>query len=148
MKSTGAATRVLLVIAAAILTLATMSVGRAAAGAQSDWASFSTYPYNSCNAELVAARGTAHRVQIAQADGEYIQLLQFHVTVVGSQGNQYVLNWQERYDSNSVGYEYSSRQLVISKGSEPNQLQTFTVKVTYNPFSFEYVSVTNCLGAG
>jgi hypothetical protein len=118
----------------------------AGAAAQSDQVSFSTNPFNSCNSEFVGASGTAHRVQITKSDGSFIQRLNFHVTVVGSQGNEYVLNWQEDFQSNSEGLSFTSRQLVVSKGAQPNQLQQFNFRITFNPFSFELISVTDCRG--
>jgi hypothetical protein len=123
--------------------LATAGAGPVAADTDVSWTTFTTYPAN-CNGELVIANGTAHNVTIRAADGSWYRITQFHLSVDGWYGNPYILNWQERNGYNADRYLYTSRQLVISKGAVPNMLNTYTLVITYNPFSFESVWLSEC----
>lgn len=109
-----------------------------------DWQQFVTFPVNTCNGEFVPVlSGTAHVVQRLQPDGTVITSTNGHFTAVGSLGNQYQLNWQERFVSAPGQTSFSSRQLILSRGSEPNHLVTFVFE--FPPGTFTATEV--CHGA-
>ena len=135
--------RVLVVVAAVFLV--TVASGPAASGAvvTNEWQSFVTFPVNTCNGETVfVLDGVAHVVLRQQPDGSVVMTTNGHFTEVGSLGNRYQLNWQERFVSSSTQTSYSSRQLIVSAGAAPNHIVTFTF--TYPPGDF--TAIEDCRG--
>ena len=130
----------------AALALGATGLGPAYAAAAPDWQTFQTNPMN-CNGDMVSAQGQARRILIPDPTGGTFQVLQFHVAVDSWNGQPYVLNWQERYTSDASGSLYSSRQLVVSKGSEPNSLTTFEFTFSYDPPQWVFEATSVCLGA-
>jgi hypothetical protein len=108
------------------------------------WQGFMTFPVNTCNSEAVfVLDGVAHILQLQQPDGTIVMTTNGHFTEVGSLGNRYQMNWQERFVSSPKQSSYSSRQLIVSNGSAPNHLVTFTF--TYPPGDF--TAVEDCRGS-
>ena len=95
---------------------------------------------NTCNGEFVPVlSGVAHIVQRQQPDGTFVTSTNGHFTATGSLGNEYQLNWQERLVSAPGQLTFSSRQLILSQGSEPNHLVTFVFE--YPPGTFTATEV-------
>ncbi len=98
---------------------------------------------NSCNGESVLLEGEIQFIAVGSdpAAGEH---LRGHFTGVGNLGNGYILNLQAKSTTTNqpTGISFTSRELLISKGSAPNQLTTFTL--TFPPLS---VTITaDCRG--
>jgi|SRR5215217_12168 len=101
-----------------------------------DWQQFVTFPVNTCNGEFVPVfNGTAHVVQRLQPDGTFITSTNGHFTAVGTSGNEYQLNWQERFVSAPGQTSFTSRQLILSEGSEPNHLVMFVFEFPPGTFT-------------
>lgn len=108
-----------------------------------EWQQFVTFPVNTCNGEFVPVlSGVAHVLQRVQPDGSFVMHTNGHFVAVGTLGNQYELNWQERFVSAPGQTTYTSRQLIVSKGSEPNHLVTFVFE--FPPGSF--TATERCFG--
>jgi hypothetical protein len=101
-----------------------------------DWEQFVTFPVNTCNGEFVPVfSGVAHVVQRLQPDGSVITTTNGHFVAVGSLGNEYELNWHERFISEPGQAMFFSRQMIVSKGSAPNHLVTFTFEFPPGTFT-------------
>ena len=108
-----------------------------------EWQRFVTFPVNTCNGEFVPVlNGVAHVVQRLQPDGSLITKTNGHFVAVGTLGNQYQLNWQERFVSAPGQTTFTSRQLIVSKGSAPNHIVTFVFE--FPPGSF--TATERCFG--
>ena len=131
-----------LTVAVALMCWVTGSPARpvSAEVVTNDWQQFVTFPVNTCNGEFVPVlSGTAHVVQRVLPDGSFITSTNGHFTAVGSLGNRYQLNWQERFVSAVGQTSFSSRQLILSQGSEPNHLVTFVLE--FPPGTFTAIEV-------
>jgi len=107
------------------------------------WDQFSTFPVNTCNGEFVPVMsGVAHVVQRIQPDGSVATKTNGHFTEVGNLGNRYQMNWQERFVSGPNQTAFTSRQLIVTTGPEPNHIVTFTF--IFPPGSF--TAVEDCRG--
>src|SRR3954447_26737690 len=128
----------------ACLVLTGMQANKASADVvTNDWQQFVTFPVNTCNGEFVPVfTGVAHVVQRLQPDGSLVTSTNGHFVAVGSFGNQYQLNWQERFVSAPAQTTFTSRQLILSEGSAPNHLVTFTFQ--FPPGSF--TATESCFG--
>jgi hypothetical protein len=101
-----------------------------------DWQQFVTFPVNTCNGEFVPVlTGVAHVVQRLQPDGSLITATNGHFVAVGTLDNEYQLNWQERFVSEPGQLSFTSRQLIVSTGSAPNHLVTFTFEFPPGTFT-------------
>src|SRR3954468_19935591 len=111
----------------ACLVLTGMQANKASADVvTNDWQQFVTFPVNTCNGEFVPVfSGQAHVVQRLQPDGSFVTTTNGHFTEVGTLGNQYQMNWQERFTSSPGQTTFSSRQLIVSTGGAPNHIVTF-----------------------
>jgi hypothetical protein len=108
-----------------------------------EWRQFMTFPINTCNGEFVPVlNGEAHVVQRLQPDGSFVTSTNGHFVSVGTLGNRYQLNWQERFVSEPGELMSSSRQLILSRGSAPNHLVTFVFE--FPPGSF--TATERCTG--
>jgi hypothetical protein len=79
---------------------------------------------NLCNGEVVPLVGVFRVVTNEHKDGSFVQVSTYHATGVGSQGNEYVLNISS---VNKAGVGQVQRELLVSKGSAPNQLLVITL---------------------
>ena len=95
------------------------------------------FDLNTCNGELVEVKGTAHIVTKMQKDLTLFGHFNLRARGVGSEGNEYVMNWNEKGRFEADGdFSLAQRFLVISKGSAPDQ--TVIVHVdSYGGYSFE-----------
>jgi hypothetical protein len=101
-----------------------------------EWRQFVTFPVNTCNGEFVPVlNGVAHVVQRLQPDGSFITSTNGHFVAVGTLGNRYQLNWQERFVSAPGQTTFTSRQLILSEGSAPNHLVTFVFEFPPGTFT-------------
>ena len=134
-----------LLVAIGIALFATGATAHSAAGevVVNEWQGFVTFPVNTCNGETVfVLGGVAHYVLRLQPDGSVVTKWNGHFTETGSLGNRYQMNWQERFKSSSTQTTYSSRQLIVSAGSEPNHIVTFTFASPPGTFT----AVEDCRG--
>lgn len=95
-----------------------------------------TLHFNDCNGEVVLAEGTVHIVTKVQKDGTFLFHFNLHAKGVGSQGNEYVINWNGKSQSDQNSFSFAQRILAISKGSAPNQVLIFRGDSDGN-FTFE-----------
>jgi hypothetical protein len=80
------------------------------------------FDVNTCNGESVEVKGTAHMVTKMQKDLTLLGHFNLRARGVGSQGNEYVMNWNEKGQFEANGdFSFAQRFLAISKGSGPNQ---------------------------
>ncbi len=101
-----------------------------------EWRQFVTFPVNTCNGEFVPVmNGEAHVVQRLQPDGSLVTSTNGHFVAIGTLGNQYELNWQERLVSAPGQTMFSSRQLILSEGPAPNHLVTFVFEFPPGTFT-------------
>jgi hypothetical protein len=108
-----------------------------------DHTQFVTFPVNTCNGEFVPVlSGVAHLVQRLQPDGSFIASLNGHFVAVGTVGNEYELNWQERTVFSPDQATFTSRQLIVSKGPAPNHIVTFVFDFT----TFTFTATERCFG--
>ena len=108
-----------------------------------EWQQFVTFPVNTCNGEFVPVfTGMAHVVQRQQPDGSVVMSTNGHFVAVGTLGNEYQLNWQERFLSAPGQTTYTSRQLIVSEGPAPNHIVTFVFE--FPPGSF--TATERCFG--
>jgi hypothetical protein len=108
-----------------------------------DHVQFATFPVNTCNGEFVPVlSGVAHVVQRLQPDGSSIASLNGHFVSVGTLGNQYELNWQERTVFSVGESTFTSRQLIVSTGPAPNHIVTFVFDFT----TFMFTATERCFG--
>jgi hypothetical protein len=121
-----------------------MQATKASAGViTNDHIQFVTFPFNTCNGEFVPVlAGVAHVVQRLQPDGSFVATLNGHFVSVGALGNQYELNWQERTVFSPDQSTFTSRQLIVSKGSAPNHIVTFVFDFT----TFTFTATERCFG--
>lgn len=113
-----------------------------AAPAQSERFFVFAFDFNTCNGEFVAGEGFMHVVSKEQSDGSFLNRINLHAEGVGSQGNEYVMNWTQvqRFDSTHV--EGTSHARAISKGSAPNQ----DLRASYNTATGEFTFEPVCRG--
>jgi hypothetical protein len=126
-----------MMLAGSVGVVGLMVTGSDVAGAEvirNEEGSFTSFPVNRCNGEFIPFTGEGHFLSRLQPDGSFVQQMNGHFTAIGSKGNTYELNWNERFISSSQGGSFASRQQVISKGAEPNFFITFSF--SFNPFSF------------
>ena len=110
-----------------------------------EWVSFTTFPFNSCNGELVIVRdGRAHVVRRLQPDGSTFVSTNGHFTSVGTLGNEYQLNWQEDFVLAPGESTYTSQQMIVSQGSAPNQLVMFVIDLATGTLTM----TERCFGDG
>jgi hypothetical protein len=81
-------------------------------------------------------------VQRLQPDGTLVATLNGHFVSVGTLGNQYELNWQERTMLSLDQSPLTSRQLIVSKGPAPNHIVTFVLDFT----TFTFTATERCIG--
>jgi hypothetical protein len=96
--------------------------------------------FNTCNGETVLLTGTLTSVTQV-IDGKTVTYLIGEFTGTGSFGTEYVLSFrtQQFVVSEPFSFEVTNRQLLVSKGSEPNQLVTITT--SFPPFMFNVETV-------
>jgi hypothetical protein len=102
------------------------------------------FQVNTCNGETVLLTGTIVMVTQQEAGGKTVTQLSGQFTGTGSFGTEYVLSFrtQQFLVSDPFSFELTNTQLLVSKGSEPNQLVTMTV--SFPPFMFNVE--TDCRG--
>jgi hypothetical protein len=139
------APKVAVVLAAACSVFGTQAGNAPAEVTSNEWVSFTTFPFNSCNGELVIVRdGRAHVVQRVQPDGSRFVSTNGHFTSVGTLGNEYQLNWQEDFVLAPGESTYTSQQMIVSQGSAPNQLVTFVIDLATGTLTV----TQRCFGEG
>jgi len=127
----------------ACLVMAMQTTKASAAVITNDRVQFVTFPVNTCNGEFVPVLGgVAHVVQRVQPDGSFVATLNGHFVSVGTLGNQYELNWQERTVLSPDQSTFTSRQLIVSKGPAPNHIVTFVIDFT----TFTFTATERCFG--
>ncbi len=80
---------------------------------------------NTCRGETVQLEGTRTLITKEQSDGTFRQRLIFQGEGTGDQGNEYLLNFQEELVTDGFDFVLESRQVLVSKGSAPNQESIF-----------------------
>ena len=144
-RSTIAASTVLLAVAAACAPSASQDGPLPGPGTMmgQEHLSIADDEVNACNGESVHLAGDLH-VVITEHDAVREAHVNGHLTGMGSFGNEYLMNLQARADVQvgSASFELVTRQLLISKGSAPNQLTTVTVAA--DPLSMTIVA--DCRG--
>ncbi|MDQ0618077.1 hypothetical protein [Arthrobacter globiformis] len=97
------------------------------------------FDFNTCNGEAIEGQGFVHVVSKEQADGSFLNRITLHAKGVGSEGNEYVMNWTQvqRFFTDHV--EFTAHTRAISKGSAPNQDLHATVNTATNVFTFDPV---------
>ena len=132
------------VLSVACSVMAGMQAKKASAEViTNEWQQFVTFPVNTCNGEFVPVlSGVAHVVQRLQPDGSVVTSTNGHFVATGFLGNQYQLNWQERFISAPGQTTYTSRQFIVSQGSAPNHVVTFVFE--FPPGSF--TATERCFG--
>jgi hypothetical protein len=85
------------------------------------------FSFNTCNGEFVELTGFVHVVVKEKKGGTVTVHANAHGQGVGDRGNEYVLNLQEKdsFSTNEAHFRY--REVLISKGSAPNQHVLLTV---------------------
>jgi hypothetical protein len=101
------------------------------------------FQFNTCNGETVLLTGTLTSVT-KEIDGESFAYLSGQFTGTGSFGTEYTLRYRTELFVVNVpfSFEVTNTQLLVSKGSEPNQLVTMTT--SFPPFMFSVES--DCRG--
>jgi hypothetical protein len=107
-----------------------LTVGTAQADTTVTLTSFINSPVNTCNGSTVQVEGLQVVRITTKPDGTQTILNRLNGTGVGSDGNKYVFN-QVTQVTVSGDISITSRTLLISQGSDPNQLVEFTF--TTNP---------------
>jgi len=131
--------RVGTVLAAGLGLALQAPVPAAAEVVSNGWMSFASNPVNQCNGETAYFTGDIHSVIRVQDDGSTVQHSNGHFTILGSQGNTYELNWQERFVSSPGQFSFTSRQMAVSKGAAPNFIVTFTFDFPPGTFTVDAV---------
>jgi hypothetical protein len=98
--------------------------------------------FNTCDGELVFLTGFVHIVIKEEADGTLTFHGNGHGQGVGDQGNEYVLNFQDRATSSTDELHIKFRAVLISKGGAPNEQSQFTFDFPPGELNF----AENCRG--
>lgn len=92
---------------------------------------------NTCTGEHVSGEGTVHSVSKLQSDNTWLTRINIHAEGAGTSGNEYVLNWIQTQSNSTAGASGTAHDMLISKGSAPNQLLTATYNTVTGEFTFE-----------
>jgi hypothetical protein len=124
----------------ALLLAFLVPAGAATAAPAESTRTFSVFtPTNVCNGESTVVQGTLH---VVTKSGEIVQS-SFHGTGVGSQGNEYILNFHLTDRTSHSGTTFTFNKIVlVSKGSAPNLLSDIRV----NPQTGEFTVIVKCNG--
>jgi hypothetical protein len=117
----------LLVPLALLLAFLTPASTATAAPAESERFQTVLFDENTCNGEEILGEGTIHFVFKEQKDGSFLLHANLHGTAVGTQGNEYVLNFtrKDRFISDPAHFTMDFKTVLVSKGSAPNQVANF-----------------------
>jgi hypothetical protein len=114
---------------AAVLLAAGMLPAAIPALADGNGAQTSTFTgnfndFNSCNGDPVILTGTDHRERLNRDDGSF----QLNVEIYAA-NDAYVLdiNNHEQFGAGSTTFSITEREVLVSKGSQPNQLVDVTI---------------------
>jgi hypothetical protein len=91
--------------------------------------------FNSCNLEFVTVSGELHVVTREAPGGGTTTHVNGELKGVGSLGNRYVLSVQADVDESGDAVSSTTREVLVSKGSAPNQVQTTTF--SFPPLTFD-----------
>jgi hypothetical protein len=98
---------------------------------------------NTCNGEQVTLGGEVRR-ETKTKDSTIEEHVDAHLTGIGDQGNEYEFKVQikSKVDSETFVVKFSDKEMLVSKGSAPNQ--RVTVEISSPPFTFDME--TDCTG--
>lgn len=114
----------LFALLAFVLAMLAPAGGAAAEPAETTRVDQFTFTFNACNGEFVLVEGTYHIVTKQKKDG-FVNHVTFHGQGTGNQGNEYVVNLNNKNSSKNATFRIDERLRVISKGSAPNAVGTF-----------------------